>query len=336
MLRFLVKRTLTGVLVLFGVVLITFTMTRIVPSDPASKWVGPRATPEQIAEARIELGLDKPVYFQFGKYLSDLLRGDLGYSLRTHQPVSEEMKTFIPATIELVLVATVLAVLIGLPLGLYSAKYKNKYIDHISRFVSVGAVSLPSFWVAMALQLIFFGWLALFPIGGRVSTITAITHKLPHITGLLVLDSLLTGNWYVFKDALLHIILPAIPVSLYPIGLIARQTRSALLEILNEDYITAGRSYGLKEGYILWRYALKNSLGPTVTVICLSTGYTLVNTFLIESIFSWPGIGKYIATAVSGLDYPAIMAVTLFSAFCYLVLNMVADIIIALDPRVRL
>lgn len=336
MLRFLVKRVLTGILVLFGVVVITFSMTRIVPSDPASKWVGPRATPEQLEQARIELGLDKPVYVQFARYITDLLQGDFGYSLRTHQPVGEEMKTFIPATLELVLVATIIAVLVGLPLGLYSAKYKNRYIDHISRFFSVGAVSLPSFWVAMALQLIFFGWLAILPIGGRVSTMVAITRELPHITGFLVFDSLITGNWYVFKDAFLHIILPAIPVSLYPTGLVARQTRSALLEILNEDYITAGRSYGLKEKFILWRYALKNSLGPTVTVLCLSTGYTLVNTFLIESIFSWPGIGKYIATAVSGLDYPAIMAVTLFSAFCYLILNLLADIVIAMDPRVRL
>lgn len=163
-----------------------------------------------------------------------------------------------------------------------------------------------------------------------------LTQELPNITGMLLLDSLITGNWMLFLDAFKHIILPMISITLYPIGLVARMTRSALLEILNEDYIIAERSYGLSENLVLWVYALKNSLGPTATVVTLSVGYTLVNTFLTETIYNWPGIGKYVASSILALDFPAIMGVTIFSAVCYMILNLVADLIIALDPRVRL
>jgi len=332
---FIVRRLALGILVLFGVVLITFVLTRVIPSDPAAQWVGPRATPEQIKAARIELGLDKPVYVQFWKYLQDLIRGNLGYSLRSHQPVVQELKAYLPATIELVLLSTIAATFIGLPLGVLSARRKDEWLDHLCRFFSVGAVSLPTFWVGLFLQLIFYRILGILPMGGQLSMEIKLLYDIPHITGFLLLDSLIAGNFVVFKDALVHMILPGITIATYPVGLVARMTRSALLEILNEDYIRAARSYGLQERTVLWSYALKNSLGPTATVVTLSIGYTLVNTFLVESIFSWPGIGNYVASAVISLDYPAIMGVTIFSACAYVVLNLVADLIIALDPRVR-
>ncbi|MEL7655927.1 MAG: ABC transporter permease [Bacillota bacterium] len=334
--KYILKRFLLCLIVLFGVVLIIFTITRIVPSDPAAKWAGSRATPLQVEAARIELGLDKSLPVQFGSYVVDLAQGDLGYSLRTRNPVVEDLKVFIPATVELVLLGTILAMFIGIPLGLYSAKHKNKLLDHISRVFSIGCVSLPVFWVALGLQLIFYSYLEWLPLGGRVSTDIALTYEMPNITGMLVFDSLITGNWIIFWDALKHLILPMIPIALYPIGLVSRMTRSALLEILNEDYITAERSYGLSEKLILWVYALKNSLGPTATVVTLSVGYTLMNTFLVESIFNWPGIGKYVASSVVSMDFPAIMGVTIFSAICYMILNLFADLVIALDPRVRL
>ncbi len=334
--RYILRRLLLSFIVLLGVIVIIFTITRIVPSDPAAKWAGGRATPEQVAAAAIELGLDKPVPVQFANYIIDLVQGDMGYSLRTRNPVVSDLKTFIPATIELVLLGTIIAMFIGIPLGLYSAKYKNKLLDHISRFFSIGCVSLPAFWVALGLQLVFYSYLGVLPLGGRVSVDISLNYTLPNITGMLLFDSAITGNWVIFKDALRHIILPAIPITLYPIGLVARMTRSALLEILNEDYITAERSYGLSERLILWVYALKNSLGPTATVVSLSVGYTLMNTFLVESIFNWPGIGKYVASSVLAMDFPAIMGVTIFSAVCYMLLNLIADLIIALDPRVRL
>ncbi|MFZ5591903.1 MAG: ABC transporter permease, partial [Bacillota bacterium] len=306
-----------------------------IPSDPAAQWVGPRATPQQIAAARAELGLDQPLYVQYGKYISQLVHGDLGRSLRSHQPVVDELKAYLPATIELVVLSTIMAVFLGIPLGVISAKRKDHLVDHISRIFSVGAVSLPTFWVGLFLQLVFYRLLGVLPLGDQLSTDVKLLYEIPHITGFLLLDSLVTGNLVIFKDALVHMILPGITVALYPLGLVARMTRSALLEILNEDYISAARSYGLPERLLLWKYALKNSLGPTVTVVTLSIGYTLVNTFLIEAIFSWPGIGSYISTAVISLDYPAIMGVTIFSAIAYVILNMIADLIIALDPRVR-
>ncbi len=334
--KYIFKRILSSLVVLLGVITITFVIARVIPSNAAAKWVGPKATAEQIAAAEIELGLDKPLPIQFLNYLTDLLQGDLGNSLNSHQPVTSELATYIPATLELVLLAFLFAILLGIPLGIYSAKKKDRLLDHTSRFFSIGAVSLPTFWVALFLQLIFYKGLGWLPLGGRLSIEMTIFGDIPNITGMLLFDSLLTGNFEVFGDAFLHIILPGITISLYPIGLVARMTRSALLEILGEDYITAGRSYGLNEFKILWKYALKNSLGPTATVVTLSMGYTLVNTFLVETIFSWPGIGSYVSKAVTTLDYPAIIGVTVFSAICYVLLNLIADIIIAMDPRVRL
>ncbi len=333
--KYIFKRIFLGFLVLAGVVTITFFLTRVLPSNPAAQWVGPRATQAQINAAIIKLGLDKPLVVQFKTYVTNLLHGDLGISLRSKQPVINELKSYIPPTIELVLISTILAVIIGIPLGLYSAKKKDKLLDHFCRFFSVGAVSLPTFWVALFLQLIFYRWLKLLPLGGQLDARLKLLYEIPKITGMLTLDTLISGNMILFVDSLKHMILPAITISLYPIGLVARMTRSALLEILGEDYIKAAKSYGLKDNLILWGYALKNSLGTTATVLALSVGYTLVNTFLVEAIFNWPGIGNYISIAVMSMDYPAIIGVTLFSASSYVILNLLADIIIAIDPRVR-
>ena len=334
--KYIVKRILSSLVVLLGVVTITFVITHVVPSNPAAKWAGSRATAEQIEQAKIELGLDKSLPEQYVNYLGQLLHGDLGTSYSSKQSVTKELAQYIPATLELVLIAFILAIIIGIPLGIYSAKKKDSWLDHISRFFSIGAVSLPTFWVALFLQLIFYKTLQLLPIGGQLSVMATVFEDKPHITGLLLLDCILTGKWSMFLDGLQHLILPAITIALYPIGLVSRMTRSALLEILNEDYITAGRSYGLSEGMVLWKYALKNSLGTTATDVALSMGYTLTDTFLVEAIFSWPGIGSYISEAVTTLNFPAIIGVTIFGSCCYIILNLIADIIIALDPRVRL
>lgn len=334
--QFILKRLVFGVVVLFMVILMTFVITRVVPSDPAKKWVGARATEDQLEQARVELGLDKPLTQQFGLYFGGILQGDLGVSLRSKQEVSKEIQTYLPATLELILISTLAAILVGVPLGVISAVKKDKLLDHFSRFFSVSVVSFPAFWIAIFLQLVFYRWLGWLPLGNRVSLEYSLLGELPNITGFLVLDALLTFNFPLMKDALLHLILPGITIALYPIGLVARMTRSALLEILNEDYIYAAKSYGLKQRLIVWRYALKNSLGPTITVVTLSIGFSLVNTFLVESIFNWPGIGSYIAISVTSLDYPAIMGVTIISTIAYVFLNLIADIVIALDPRIRI
>ena len=334
--KYILKRILLSLIVIFGVVTITFIIARVLPSDPASKWAGTRATPEQIEQARQELGLDDPLIVQYGHYISDLLHGDLGKSLSSKRPVVKEMLEYIPATLELVILAFIFAIIIGIPLGIYSAKKKDRLFDHVSRVFSIGAISLPTFWVALFLQLIFYKTLQWLPVGGEMSVEMTIFYDRPHITGMLCLDCLLTGNFPMFIDTLKHLILPTVTIALYPIGLVARMTRSALLEILNEDYITAGRSYGIKETRMLWKYALKNSLGATATDVALAMGYTLTDTFLVEAIFAWPGIGKYISDAVTTLDTPAIIGVTIFGSLCYIILNLVADIIIASDPRIRL
>jgi len=311
-------------------------MTRAVPSDPATKWAGLRASPEQLAKARKDLGLDKPILVQYINYIKKLLKGNLGRSFRTKQPVTQEIIERIPATLEIVLFGFLLAVIIGFPLGIYSAKYKNKIFDHVSRFFSIGCVSLPSFWTALVFQLFFYAKLGWLPLGGRLNIETALFYDVPHITGMLLLDSFITGNFVIFKEAFLHLLLPAIVIGLFPVGLIARMTRSALLEILNEDYITSMRSYGVSEIKVLWKYAVKNSLGPTVTVVALSFGFTVVNTFLVEIMFSWPGLGTYISTAITTLDYPVVIGIALFSAILFVIINFIVDLVIALDPRVKL
>lgn len=270
MVKYIIKRLLNGLIVLLGVVTITFFITRVVPSDVAGKWAGERATEEQRKQAIAELGLDKPLVTQYVNYLKDLLSGDLGRSLRTKELITKELASYFPATMELVLVAFLFAMFVGIPMGIYSAKKNGKMLDHATRFFSIGAVSLPTFWVAMVFQLVFYRLLNWLPLGGRISISASLLYDVPNVTGMLILDCILTGSWGLLGDAFVHIIMPGFTIALYPIGLVARMTRSALLEILNEDYITAAKSYGVREGKVLWRYALKNSLGATATVVALS------------------------------------------------------------------
>ena len=297
--KYIIKRLLNGLIVLLGVVTITFFITRVVPSDVAGKWAGERATEEQRQQAIAELGLDKPLATQYVNYLKDLLSGDLGRSLRTKELITKELASYFPATMELVLVGFLFALFVGIPMVFYRI----------------------------------LNWL---PLGGRMSINASLLYEIPNVTGMLIIDCILTGSWELLGDAFVHISMPGFTIALYPIGLVARMTRSALLEILNEDYITASKSYGIREGKVLWRYALKNSLGATATVVALSMGYSLTNTFLTETIFSWPGLGSYVSKSVTTLDYPAIMGIAIISAIFYVILNLIADIIIALDPRIRL
>jgi len=332
---FIVRRLVNGILVIIGVSILTFMLTVIIPSDPAARWAGPRANAEQLAKAREELGLDQPVLVRYVRYVSGVLRGDLGTSIRTRQPVMRDLKTYIPATAELVIVGMIIALLVGVPLGIWSALRKDSWIDHLCRATAVFGVSLPTFWLAMNLQVLFFRWLGWLPLGGRLSGFIEAAGTAPNITGFLLLDSLLTLNGTVFFDALKHLLLPAVTLAAYPIGLVAKQLRSSLLEVLNEDYVRVARAYGLPQRLVTYGYALRNALGPTITVFALCLGYSLVNTFLIEAVFNWPGLGNYTALAVTTGDYPAIMGITLFIAVVYVLLNLIVDVLIALDPRVR-
>jgi peptide/nickel transport system permease protein len=337
MLRFILKRLTWLIFVLLGLCTITFILSRVVPGDPAALYLGPRPKPEQVELVRTQLGFDKPLYIQFLYYLRDLSRGDLGESLRTHRPVMAGIMDHLPATLELMLTAIVMALLAGIPIGVISAKKENTVIDHFNRFFSVAGTSLPSFWLAMIFQIIFFRWLGIFPIGGRLDTIVGLLNPVEKITGFYIADALITGNWPALKDAVWHLILPSMTLAAYPTGLIARMTRSTMLEVLREDYITTARSLGISENEILFVQALRNALAPTLTTAGLCFAYLLIGTFYIELIFFWPGIGKYITNAILLNDYPVIMGVALLMALFYVVVNLIVDILIAIvDPRIRL
>ena len=337
MLAYIIRRLLIGVLSLIGVSILAFTLTRVVPSSPADMWMGPRATPEQIERAHIELGLNKPLPVQYGLYMAGFLKGDWGTSIVTKQPVLRDIGRYLPASIELIVFGMILGFAVGIPLGVFTAAKSGTGLDHASRIVSITGVALPSFWLAMILQLLLGKMLSLFPISGRVDVMVEIMDPVQRITGFFFVDTLLTGNWVAFRDAFWHIILPGITLAVYPLGLAARLVRTTMLEVLGEDYIRTARASGIKESQVLSIYALRNALGPIVTVAVLTFGYSLVSTFLIESLFAWPGLGRYSAKAIISVDYPAIMGVTLLIAMTYVILNLAADLLQAfLDPRIRL
>ncbi len=334
---FIIRRFLLGLIVLLGVTVVTFTIARVVPSEPAARWVGPRATAEQIEQAREHLGLNRPLPVQYWTYMRGLVSGDWGVSIRTHQPVLRDIGSYLPASLELCIIGMLIAIVIGLPLGVLSSVHQNTIFDHAIRVVSIAAVSLPTFWLGMILQLIFFKELGLFPLSGRVSMEARWLMPFDSVTGFNLVDSLISGNFSAFADVARHLVLPAVTLAAYPIGLITRMIRSSMLEVLGEEHITVGYAYGLPQRLMVYRYALRNALAPTLTVIALSFAYSLAGTFLIEAIFSWPGLGYYAAQSIITVDYPAIMGVTILVAGLYVFLNILVDIAQAfLDPRIKM
>jgi len=335
--EYIAYRLLLAIFVIFGVVTVVFFVSRVIPSDPAALWVGAHPTKEAIEKAREELHLDEPIINQYFYYLASLLRGDLGVSIRTHNPVAEDLRSAFTATFELILVAELIAIIIGIPLGVYSAVKKDSWLDNLSRIIAISGVSLPAFWFGIILQLLFFKYLHLLPLAGRVDTVVLLEHPLTTITGFYLVDSLITGNIPVFIDALRHIILPAITLAMYPIGLITRQVRSMMIEVLQENYIRTAWAYGLPPKKIYFKYALKNAIVPALITVGLSFAYTLVGAFLIELIFNWPGLGRYAAYSILSMDYPAVLGVTIVAATAYVFINLIVDIIqVYLDPRIKL
>jgi len=336
-LEYIVRRLVMAVVVLISVSIITFFIARVIPSNPAAAWVGSHPTQEQIAQAREQLGLDLPLYEQYLRYMQGLLRGDLGNSVTTHQPIVTDLKTFLPATMELVLVGMVMAVVVGVPLGVLSGAKKGSLLDHLTRLISIAGVSMPTFWLGLILQLFFFSWLGLLPLSGRISTEVALYNPVDQITGFYLIDTLITSNWVAFKDALMHIILPSFTLATYAIGLTTRMTRSTMIEVLNEKYILAARVAGISERVVLFVLALKNAIIPTITVLGLSFVYSLTGAILVEVIFSWPGLGTYVTNAVLSIDFPVIVSVTLVVTVFYVFINLFLDLIQAmLDPRITL
>lgn len=335
--RFLGRRLGTAILVLFGVSLVTFTLARVIPSNPAALYIGPRARAEEIARVTEELGLNRPLPLQYLDYMGDMLTGDWGTSIGTKRPVLSEILDRLPATLELLITAMVIAVVFGTLLGVLSAQWRGRPPDLVVRLIAIAGVSMPAFWLGLLLQVLFFRQLDLLPLSGRLDTDIRFISPITDVTGFFTIDAFVTGNWVAFGDAAAHLVLPAVTLAAYPIGLIARMTRASMLEALGQDYVRAARAYGIGERTVVYRLALRNALPPTLTVLGLTLAYSLTGAFFVEIVFNWPGLGQFAVDALLNVDYPAVMGIALLGAAGYVLINLAVDIAQAwLDPRVRL
>jgi peptide/nickel transport system permease protein len=333
--KFVLRRLVLLIPLLIGITLIAFIISQTVPSDPINAALGQNAVahPEIVAAFRAKWGLDQPPHIQYLTYLANLLQGDLGTSIATHNPVLQDLSWYMPATVELATSAIILAIGIGVPFGIISAIRRNTWLDQVSRVISLIGVSAPVFWLALLALFVFYSRLRWLPGPGRLDIGTT---PPPGVTGWYTIDALLLGDFGLFLNAFSHLILPSIVLAAFSMGLITRITRSAMLDVVSQDYIRTARSKGLGERAITLRHILANAMIPTVTVLGLSYGNLLTGAVLTETIFSWPGIGQYAYQASVRLDFPAIMGVTMVIALVFILVNLVVDILyIFLDPRLR-
>lgn len=328
---YLTRRIITFIPTLIGLTLITFIVSMKVPSDPAHLWAGGIKANEQVVEMiKRKYHLDAPIYVQYYYYLLNLLKGDLGISPITHRPILKDLLTYFPATAELAIAAEILIIIIGVPLGIISALKRDSIVDHIVRVISLTGVSLPAFWLGLLLQWIFYYKLSWLPAGGRGIPPKEI------VTGLYILDSLLCHDWSAFINNLKHIIMPAFTLAYLGIGVVARITRSSILDIITSDFVVFLQLKGLKKLKVM-QHILKNALIPIITILGLQFGGLLGGAVITETIFYWPGIGRYAVQAIYNIDFPAIMGVTLLMGLVYVTINFFVDIMYAIiDPRVRL
>jgi peptide/nickel transport system permease protein len=333
LLSYLLRRLVGFVAVMIGISIITFGISHLVPADPAVVALGDHATEAQIDAFREKYGLNKPVPEQYWIYVTNLLQGDLGISLRTRRPVASDLRNFFPATFELSLTALVLSILIGIPAGVVSAAARNRLPDHVVRIVSLIGGSVPIFWLGLILIGFFYGRLGWLPGGGRIDKFIP---PPPMVTGLFTVDSLLAGDSTAFWSSVHHLFLPALALGYFSTAIISRMMRSSMLEVLNQAYVLAARAKGLRQGRVVWRHAARNALIPTVTTIGITFGSLLSGAVLTETIFSWPGLGRYATHSATSLDFPAVMGVTLLVALVYTVTNLIVDLGYQwLDPRIH-
>jgi peptide/nickel transport system permease protein len=331
MIGFIIRRTLVVIPTLLGITIIIFTMLAITPGDPAELLLGERATKESLEAMREYLGLNRPLYVQYGMFLKRVAKFDLGETIWTRQKVYIEIMERFPATIELTLAAMIISSFFGVLLGIISATKQYSWFDYASMLGSLLGVSMPVFWLGLMLMLIFSLSLGLFPMSGRLGVDTDLTV----ITNLFVVDSILTGNWPALKDALMHLALPAIALSTIPLAIVARMTRSSMLEVLRQDYIKTARAKGLSEVKIVLKHALRNGLIPVVTVVGLQFGLLLGGAILTETVFAWPGIGKWLFDGVIKRDYMVIQGGTLLVATIFVFINLIVDVLYAIiNPRI--
>ncbi len=334
---YIIRRILLAIPVVIGVLAITFVLSYVV-GNPIALYTTERTRPEAIPGIMAEHGLDQPIYIQFFFYLRDLAQGNWGYSRTARMDVTDAIAIKLPATIELALVAMIFAVIVGIPLGILSATRKDKATDHITRVFALAGVSMPIFWFALILKYVFFfqffQWgLPYLPEGGRYSYEYI---QYDPITNFVLVDSIATGNFILLFDALVHLVLPGFALGYLTLAVITRMMRSSMLEVLKEDYITLARSKGLRERVVIYKHALRNAMIPTVTVIGLAFGGLMTGAVLTETIFSWPGLGRWSTRAILTSDIPSINAFTLLVAFIFVAANLIVDLVYgALDPRIR-
>jgi peptide/nickel transport system permease protein len=333
MIRFILRRALLALPSLFGLLLLTFCLIRVVPADPAAALAGENATPAQVAEIRNQYGLDRPLYEQFVVYLGQVARFEFGESAYSRRPVAVDIRQRLPATLELTMAALLIAIFVGIPLGTIAAVYHNRWPDTVLRILSVAGVALAAFWFAIELQLLFAMDLGWFPLRGRMSSGLAAP---PTVTGLLLVDSILSGRLEVFRDALRHLVLPAVTLSLGGIATIARFTRAGVLDTLQKDFVLYERAQGFPARALIWKFVLKNSVVAAITQIGLLFGSLIAGAVVVETIFDWPGIGFYTVQAILTADYKVMLAVTLLVGVIYAVVNILVDLVHGLiDPRLR-
>ena len=332
MLNFILRRILSLIPTLFGISVLVFFMIHLIPGDPAEMMLGERASVQALKHLREELGLDKPLYIQYGLFMGRLLQGDLGRALRTNEKITVEIADRFPATIELSIAAIIIATILGMLAGIISATRQYSIFDYASMVMSLIGVSMPIFWLGLVLMIIFslkLGWL---PLSGRLGYDV----ELEIITNFYVIDSIITHNWAALKDTLWHLIMPAVTLSTIPMAIIARITRSSMLEVLRQDYIRTAKAKGLSLFKVHYKHALKNAMIPIITVIGLQFGVLLGGAILTETIFAWPGIGHWILNSVYSRDFNAVQGGTMLVATTFVTINLLVDILYAwVNPRIK-
>jgi peptide/nickel transport system permease protein len=332
--KFIGKRLLQGLIVLFGLSIVIFTIARVIPGDPARLALGPLASTEQVEQFRVQMGFDKPIIVQYGVWLQHAVQGNLGMSLVTRRPVSQDIAEFFPATLELCLLSLIIEGVLGILLGVIAGRFANTWADNVIRVIAYIGVVTPPFVFAILFMLLFGYVLHALPTVGQLSS--GIVGP-PRITGLVVIDSLVTGNFPAAKDAFLHLILPAFSLAMGGLAQDARITRSGVVDNMGKDYVNALKSCGVPSSKIMFKYLLKPSLIPTVSVMSLSFAYTFANAFLVEQIYGWPGMSRYGMSAMLNKDLNAMVGVVMVLGVIFVLVNLLVDIIIAyLDPRIRL
>lgn len=337
-LRYILRRLVLSIFIMLGVVSIVFVISHVIPGDPAAVMAGREAGKETIQKIRQEFGLDKPLFVQYVIYLEQLiLYQNLGKSIHTWRPVSQDLREYFPATLELVTFSMLLTLCIGVFLGVLAAVKKERIPDHLTRLMALSGVSIPIFWLGLLLQLLLCYILKVFPLNERISINVVSAFPFHKATGIYLLDAVLALNWPVFKDAFIHLLLPALTLSYGSSAQIIRMTRTSMLEVLNKDYIRAARAAGISYTKIVFVHALRNAILPTLTLGGMVYGYLLGGTVLIEAIFSWPGLGRYMVDSIFTLDFPAIVGVTLLYSGIVVILNILVDVLyLAVNPRIRL